>query len=103
MMPKPRVSGAPTDGLWIRARRYGLIRWYSVRRFLRRPFKRILARRDIKRWVENPLTEEEKSLAKVNYWLPAEDWSAWNLEDEDIKSETTQRNEQPSPNPGEGT
>ncbi len=82
--------------------KFPMTRLRSARRALWHPLARARVRSDFKRWAKRPPSDEDTSLAAVNYWLPAEDWSAWNLEDEHINSETTQRNEQPSPTPVEG-
>lgn len=37
----------------------------------------IEAEEDVQAWLRKPMTAEEKSLAEVADWGPAEDWSDW--------------------------
>ncbi len=53
------------------------------REALRRHINPILAERDAEIYERMPLTEEElSSFEGVEYWLPTEDWSDWEVDDD---------------------
>lgn len=52
------------------------------REALRRHIDPILAERDAEIYEKMPLTEDELALSSVQYWLPAEDWSDWEVDDD---------------------
>ena len=48
-----------------------------IREGLRRHLNTLTAQQDVAAYAENPLSSEELSLAAVEHWAPAEDWSDW--------------------------
>ena len=53
------------------------------REALRRHINAILAVRDAEIYERMPVTEDELALSAVSYWLPAEDWSDWIVDDDE--------------------
>ena len=52
------------------------------REALRLHINAILAVRDAEIYEKMPVTEDELALNAVEYWLPAEDWSDWIVDDD---------------------
>ena len=52
------------------------------REALRLHINAILAVRDAEIYERMPVTEDELALNAVEYWLPAEDWSDWIVDDD---------------------
>ena len=48
-----------------------------LREALRRRLSELTAEHDIEAYAEHPLTDDEKALAEVADFGPAEDWSDW--------------------------
>lgn len=59
------------------ANRLGIDRSELLRQALRRHLVRLASENEAARWEEQPLSEEERSLADISDWGPAEDWSDW--------------------------
>jgi hypothetical protein len=59
------------------AERLGIDRSELLREALRRHLVRLRAEIDIAAWTAAPLTVDEKALADIADWGPAEDWSDW--------------------------
>ena len=52
------------------------------REALRRHINAILAVRDAEIYEKMPVAEEDLAFTDVQYWLPAEDWSDWVVDDD---------------------
>ena len=48
-----------------------------IREALRRHLNTLASLQDVSAYQADPLTPEELSLAAVEHWVPAEDWSDW--------------------------
>ena len=59
------------------ADRLGVDRSELLREALRRHLARLASEDDAERWEASPLSEAERSLARLADWGPAEDWSDW--------------------------
>ena len=59
------------------ADRLGVDRSELLRDALRRHLLRLASEADAQTWVETPLTDDERSLAAIEAWAPAEDWTDW--------------------------
>lgn len=59
------------------ARRLGIDRSELLRDALHRHLVRLRAEEDVEAWLNKPLTTEERSLAEISDWGPAEDWTDW--------------------------
>jgi hypothetical protein len=59
------------------AERLGVDRSELLRDALRRHLLRLASETDAETWQEKPLDENEKALAAIADWGPAEDWSDW--------------------------
>ena len=59
------------------AERLGVDRSELLRDALRRHLLRLASQEDATTWAEQPLSEDEASLAAIADWGPAEDWSDW--------------------------
>jgi len=57
--------------------RLGVDRSELLREALRRHLLRLASENDAETWVAHPLDENERSLAAIADWGPAEDWSDW--------------------------
>ena len=62
-------------GRW--ADRLGVDRSELIRDAVRRHLLRLASERDADTWVERPLDDGERSLARIADWGPSEDWSDW--------------------------
>jgi predicted transcriptional regulator len=59
------------------ARRLHIDRSELIREALRRHLAALAADQDVQAYAEQPLTDDEKALAEVADWGPAEDWADW--------------------------
>lgn len=59
------------------ADRLGIDRSQLLRDAVRRHLDQIKSEGDADAWDQQPLTDEEQSLASVATWGPAEDWADW--------------------------
>jgi Arc/MetJ-type ribon-helix-helix transcriptional regulator len=59
------------------ARRLHIDRSELLRDALRRHLAELAADQDVHAYAEQPLTHEEKALAEIADWGPAEDWADW--------------------------
>jgi hypothetical protein len=59
------------------ARRLHIDRSELLRDVLRRHLAALAADEDAQAYIEQPLTEDEKALAEIACWGPAEDWTDW--------------------------
>ena len=68
-------SDAESTQRW--AERLGLDRSELLRDALRLHLVRLAGEHDADAWVAFPMTEDEKALADIADWGPANDWSDW--------------------------
>jgi predicted transcriptional regulator len=59
------------------ARRLHIDRSELLRDALRRYLAALAADQDVQAYAEQPLTDDEKALAEIANWGPAEDWADW--------------------------
>jgi predicted transcriptional regulator len=59
------------------ARRLHIDRSELIRDALRRHLAALAADQDVQAYAEQPLTDDEKALAEIADWGPAEDWADW--------------------------
>lgn len=59
------------------AQRLGIDRSELLRQALHRYLVRLQAEDEVEAWLRRPLTADEKSLAEISDWGPAEDWTDW--------------------------
>ena len=59
------------------ARRLHIDRSELLRDALRRHLAALAADQDVQAYAEQPLTDDENSLAEIAEWGPAEDWADW--------------------------
>jgi antitoxin MazE2 len=59
------------------ARRLHIDRSELLRDALRRHLADLAADQDVQAYSEQPLTDDEKALAEIADWGPAEDWADW--------------------------
>jgi hypothetical protein len=59
------------------ADRLGIDKSELLREALHRHLVRLASELDAGRWEQVPLTDDERSLAAIADWGPAEDWSDW--------------------------
>ena len=59
------------------AERLGMDRSELLRDALHRYLTRLRAESDIDAWTTSPLSHDEKALAEIADWGPAEDWTDW--------------------------
>ena len=59
------------------ARRLHIDRSELLRDALRRHLAALAADQDARAYAEQPLTDDEKALAEIADWGPAEDWGDW--------------------------
>lgn len=72
-----RVDDADAAEIEAWARRLGMDRSELVRDALRRHFAELAADQDVHAYAEKPVTDDEKALAEIAEWGPAEDWADW--------------------------
>jgi antitoxin MazE2 len=59
------------------ARRLHIDRSELLRDALRHHLAALAADQDVQAYAEQPLTDDEKALAEIADWGPAEDWADW--------------------------
>jgi hypothetical protein len=59
------------------AEQLGVDRSALLRDALRLHLVRLAGEADVEAWVAMPATEDERALAEIADWGPAEDWSDW--------------------------
>lgn len=59
------------------ARRLHIDRSELLRDALRRYLAALAADREVQAYAEHPLAEDEKAIAEIAHWGPAEDWADW--------------------------
>jgi predicted transcriptional regulator len=59
------------------ARRLHIDRSELLREALRRHLAELTADQDMHAYAEQPVTDDEKALAEIADWGPAEDWADW--------------------------
>lgn len=62
------------------AERLGVDRSELLRDALHRYLIRLRAEEDVEAWTRKPMTSEERGLAEISDWGPAEDWTDWTNE-----------------------
>jgi Arc/MetJ-type ribon-helix-helix transcriptional regulator len=72
-----RVSRSEAEEVQGWAERLGVRRSDVLREAVRRHLVRLASEHDALTWERMPLSENEKSIAEVADWGPAEDWSEW--------------------------
>lgn len=72
-----RVDDADAAEIEVWARRLEIDRSELVRDALRRHLAELAADHDVQAYAEAPMTDNEKSLAEIAEWGPAEDWADW--------------------------
>ena len=72
-----RIADEEAERISAWADRLGLDRSDLLREAVRRHLTALAAIDDIQAWLDQPLTEEESSLADIADWGPADDWSDW--------------------------
>jgi metal-responsive CopG/Arc/MetJ family transcriptional regulator len=72
-----RVDDADVAEIEKWARRLHIDRSELLRDALRRHLAELAADQDVHGYAEEPVTDEEKALAQVADWGPAEDWADW--------------------------
>ena len=72
-----RVNEEDAEQARVWAVRLGVDRSELLREALRRHLLRLASEEDAVTWVAQPLEENERSLAEIAEWGPAEDWSDW--------------------------
>ena len=72
-----RVDEEDAEQARVWAVRLGVDRSELLREALRRHLLRLASEEDAVTWVAQPLEENERSLAEIAEWGPAEDWSDW--------------------------
>lgn len=72
-----RVDDHDAEQVQAWATRLGIDRSELLRDALRRQLVRLASENDAVIWNDQPLDENEQSLAVIADWGPAEDWSDW--------------------------
>ena len=72
-----RVDDADVAEIEQWARRLHIDRSELLRDALRRHLAELAADQDVHAYAEQPVTDEEKALAQIADWGPAEDWADW--------------------------
>ena len=72
-----RVDDADAAEIEAWARRLDVDRSELVREALRRHLAELAAEQDVNAYAEKPVTDDEKALARIAEWGPAEDWADW--------------------------
>lgn len=86
-----RVNDADAAAIDLWADRLHIDRSELLRDALRRRLSELTADHDARAYTTQPITVEEKSLAEVADWGPAEDWSDWTESAEVNSGETPAR------------
>lgn len=72
-----RVDDADAAEIDQWARRLQIERSELLRDALRRHLAELAADQDVQAYAETPVTDDEKALAEIADWGPAEDWADW--------------------------
>jgi predicted transcriptional regulator len=72
-----RIDDADAAEIEQWARRLDIDRSELLRDALRRHLAELAADEDVRAYAEKPVTDEEKALAPIADWGPAEDWADW--------------------------
>jgi predicted transcriptional regulator len=72
-----RIDDADAAEIEQWARRLDIDRSELLRDALRRHLAELAADEDVRAYAEKPVTDEEKALAQIADWGPAEDWADW--------------------------
>ena len=72
-----RVDDTEARAIQAWADELGVDRSELLREALSRQLVRLASEQDVKTWTDQPLSEEEQSVAGAADWGPAEDWSDW--------------------------
>jgi predicted transcriptional regulator len=72
-----RVDDADAAEVERWAQRLQIGRSELLRAALRRHLAELAADQDVQAYAEQPMTEDEKALAQIADWGPAEDWADW--------------------------
>jgi antitoxin MazE2 len=72
-----RVGDDDAERVQAWAKRLGVDRSEVLREALRQYLLRLASEDDAQKWLEQPLDANERSIADVANWGPAEDWSDW--------------------------
>lgn len=72
-----RVDAVEAAAVQDWAKRLGVDRSQLLREALRRHLVRLASENDAQAWQQHPLTQDERSLADIADWGPAEEWSDW--------------------------
>jgi len=72
-----RVDDADAAEIEQWARRLDIDRSELLRDALRRHLAELAADQDVRAYAEKPVKDEEKALALIADWGPAEDWADW--------------------------
>jgi predicted transcriptional regulator len=72
-----RIDDADAAEIEQWARRLDIDRSELLRDALRRHLAELAADQDVRAYAEKPVTDEEKALAQIADWGPAEDWADW--------------------------
>ena len=72
-----RVDDADAAEVERWAQRLQIDRSELLRAALRRYLAELAADQDVQAYAEQPMTEDEKALAQIADWGPAEDWADW--------------------------
>jgi predicted transcriptional regulator len=68
-------AGAAEIERW--ARRLHIDRSELIRDALRRHLAQLAGDQDVAAYAQQPVTDEERALAEIADWGPAEDWADW--------------------------
>ena len=72
-----RVEEVDAQQAQVWAERLGVDRSELLRDAMRQHLNRLASEVDAETWEQHSLTDEEKSLATIAEWGPAEDWADW--------------------------
>jgi Ribbon-helix-helix protein, copG family len=72
-----RADNNDVDLADVWARRLHIDRSELLREALRSYLAALAADEDVQAYAEQPLTDDEKALAEIAEWGPAEDWADW--------------------------
>ncbi|KAA8939175.1 ribbon-helix-helix domain-containing protein [Mycobacterium sp.] len=72
-----RVDDADAAAIERWARALHIDRSELIRDALRRHLAQLAADQDVAAYAEQPVTDEERALAEIADWGPAEDWADW--------------------------
>lgn len=72
-----RVDDADVAEIDLWVHRLHIDRSELLRDALRRHLAELAADQDVQAYAEQPLSDDEKALAQIADWGPAEDWADW--------------------------